>query len=171
LGKGQRTLLMDGDLRRPSLAQIFGLGAVSGLAEQLQSERNMASTIYYLEGPGVWVLPAGNTPSNPLELIQSAKLPLLLDELAGWFDWIIIDSPPILPLADTSVWARFADGILLVTRQGTTEKRKLKRGLEVLEPKKVVGALLNSFTGAPEKDYYYYRPTPSTSQPIDASAN
>ncbi len=68
----------------------------------------------------------------------------MMDQLAVLFDWIIIDSPPVLPLADTSVWMRLADGILLTTRQGTTEKRQLQRGLEAIEPKKLIGALVNS---------------------------
>ena len=66
--------------------------------------------IYQLEGLGFWILPAGSPPRNPLEFMQSGKLSLLMDQLAGWFDWIVIDSPPVLPLADTSVWMRLADG-------------------------------------------------------------
>ncbi len=62
-----------------------------------------------------------------------------MGQLESWFDWIVIDSPPVLPLADTSLWSRLADGILLVTRNGTTEKRELKRGLEALEKSKLSG--------------------------------
>lgn len=78
-----------------------------------------------------------------------------MDRLTALFDWIIIDSPPVLPLADTSVWMRMADGIILVTRQGITEKKKLKRGLEALEPKKLIGALVNGSESAADSDYYY----------------
>ena len=78
-----------------------------------------------------------------------------MDQLTTWFDWIIVDSPPVLPLADTSVWMRLADGILLATRQGVTEKRKLLRGLEAIEPKKLIGALVNSSNNAAASDYYY----------------
>ncbi len=170
-GTRQRVLLLDGDLRRPSLTQIFGLGSIPGVSEWLRGEGNLTSSIRYLEAPAIWILPAGCPPGNPLELIQSAKLGTMMEELTASFDWIIIDSPPVLPLGDTSVWARLADGILLVTRQGTTEKRKLQRGLDALEPGKVVGALLNSFTGVTEKDYYYYRHAPVNSQPTDDSAN
>ena len=91
-----------------------------------------------------------------------------MDQLTGWFDWIIIDSPPVLPLADTSVWMRLADGILIVTRQGTTEKRHLQRGLEALEPKKLIGALVNGSKNAADSNYYY---SPATvSRPNDGSA-
>ena len=121
----QRTLLMEGDVRRPSLSQMFGLGRIPGICECLQGERDLMSSIYHLEGPGLWFLPAGSAPKNPLELLQSGRLSAMMDQLTAWFDWIIIDSPPVMPLADTSVWMRLADGILLVVRQGITEKRQL----------------------------------------------
>ena len=121
-----KILLLEGDLRRPSLGKQFGLGKLPGLSEWLQGEPRTMKDIYRLEGPNLWFLPAGRPPENPLELMQSGRLSGLLNQLSGWFDWIIIDSPPILPLADTSVWARLADGILLVTREGTTKKRMLE---------------------------------------------
>jgi capsular exopolysaccharide synthesis family protein len=151
----QRVLLLEGDLRRPALSQEFGLGRNPGLSECLQDERALAKCIYHLAGPRLWILPSGNAYSNALELLQSGKLSALMDQLTAWFDWVIIDSPPILPLADTSVWARLADGILLVTRQGTTDKRQLQRGLEALETKKLIGALLNGSIDPQHNDYYY----------------
>ena len=85
-----------------------------------------------------------------------------MEQLAGWFDWIIIDSPPVLPLADTSVWARLADGILLVTREGTTKRRQLQRGLQALEESKVLGAVVNSSASTDHTNYYYrYGPAAS----------
>jgi Mrp family chromosome partitioning ATPase len=86
--------------------------------------------------------------------MQSGKLAPLMEQLSEWFDWIIIDSPPVLPLADTSVWVRLADGILLVTRNGTTERQHLNRGLEALEKTKLLGALVNNSTNAAHSDYY-----------------
>ncbi len=80
----------------------------------------------------------------------------MMSQLANYFDWIIIDSPPVLPLADTSIWMRLADGILMVVRQGTSEKQQLQRGVEALEHKKVLGALLNC-SAASEYSGYYYR--------------
>ena len=93
--------------------------------------------LYQLDDLGVWILPAGSAAGNPLELMQSGKLSAILDRLALWFEWIVIDSPPILPLADTSVWMRLADGVLMVARPGKTEKRQLKRGLEAVEQSKL----------------------------------
>jgi capsular exopolysaccharide synthesis family protein len=151
----QKILLLEGDLRRPSLSKMFGLGRNPGLCEWLEGENSLAASIYHLEEPDIWILPAGSAPSNALELLQSGKLSTLMDRLSTWFDWIIIDSPPVLPLADTSVWMRLADGILLATRQGSTEKRQLLRGLEAIERKKLIGALVNSSNNAATSDYYY----------------
>jgi len=150
-----KILLLEGDLRRPSLANQFGLGSIPGLSEWLQGEPRQIANIYRLEGPNLWFLPAGRPPENPLELMQSGRLSELLDQLAAWFDWIIIDSPPLLPLADTSVWARLADGILLVTREGTTKKRMLQRGLQALEQSKLLGAVVNYSTNTDHADYYH----------------
>lgn len=151
----QKVVLVEGDLRRPALSQEFGLGRNPGLCECLEHERPLVKCIYRLEGPRLWILPSGSASSNALELLQSARLSALMEQLTAWFDWVIIDSPPVLPMADTSVWARLADGILLVTRQGVTDKRQLKRGLEALETKKLIGAILNGSNDIDQHDYYY----------------
>jgi capsular exopolysaccharide synthesis family protein len=151
----QKTLLIEGDVRRPSLMQMFGLEKIPGICEYLKGERDLMSSIYHLEEPDLWILPAGRAPENPLELLQSGGLSTMVDQLTPWFDWIVIDSPPVMPLADTSVWMRIADGILLVVRQGVTERRQLERGLEALEPRKMIGALLNGTKRQVDSDYYY----------------
>jgi capsular exopolysaccharide synthesis family protein len=156
----KRTLLLEGDVRRPTLSKVFGLEPHAGLCEWLQGGRSLMSSIYRLEPGGIWLFPAGNAPAKPLELLESAKLPALMEELAASFDWLVIDSPPVLPLADTSVLTRLADGILLVTRQGTTQKRHLQRGLEALEAKKVIGVVLNSSKNSSDNEYYSYRRPP-----------
>jgi Mrp family chromosome partitioning ATPase len=84
-----------------------------------------------------------------------------MDQLAGLFDWVIVDSPPILPLADTSIWTRIVDGILLVTRQGITERKQLERGLRALDPGKVIGALMNCSRVSTYSSYYYRTPAAS----------
>jgi capsular exopolysaccharide synthesis family protein len=149
-----KVLLLEGDLRRPSLSTQFGLGRIPGLSEWLQGEPRPIQDIYRLEGPNLWLLPAGRPPENPLELMQSGRLSELLKQLSSRFDWIIIDSPPILPLADTSVWAKLADGILLVTREGTTKKRMLQQGLLAIEQTKLLGAVVNSSANTDHTNYY-----------------
>ncbi len=151
----QKILILEGDVRRPTLSKMFGIGKNPGLCEWLEGERRLESSIYHLAEPGLWIMPAGRAPSNALELLQSGKLSKMMDQLTTWFDWIIIDSPPVLPLADTSVWMRLADGVLLTTRQGITMKRQLQKGLDAIEPKKLIGALVNSSKNAADSDYYY----------------
>jgi capsular exopolysaccharide synthesis family protein len=151
--KQHKTLLLEGDLRRPTVAQRFGLGPVPGLSEWLRGETESLN-IYRLQDLGLWVFPAGSAPENALELMQSGRLPALMEQLTEWFDWIVIDSPPILPLADTSIWARLADGVLLVTRKDVTEKKQLQRGLETIEKAKLLGAVVNGSTDTAHSDYY-----------------
>src|SRR5947208_9911227 len=142
--KRQRVLLIEGDLRRPTLYKSFGLTRLPGASEWLKSGSSEVRNIYHIEEAGLWFLPAGSLPENPMELMQSGRLAELMEQLTVWFDWIVIDSPPVLPLADTGIWSRLADGILLVAREGTTKKRELQRGLEMLDHSKALGLVLNS---------------------------
>jgi len=159
----ERVLLLEGDLRRPVLARQFSLGRLAGLGEWLQSGTETISNIYHLRGPGFWLMPAGAPPENPLELMQSGRLSQLMAVLSSLFDWIIVDSPPLLPLADTTVWSRLTDGTLLVTREGRTEKNALQRGLESLKKSDLLGVVLNSCT-TPEHASYYYQYSPQATK-------
>jgi len=152
----EKVLLIEGDLRRPTLADRLGLGGLAGLAEWLQGGLQTPSNIYHLAGPGFWIMPAGDPPANPLELMQTGRLSTLMGQLATLFDWIIVDSPPLLPLADTIVWIRMTDGTLLVTREGKTEKSLLQRGLEMIKKSDLLGVVLNGCSN-PDHDSYYYR--------------
>jgi capsular exopolysaccharide synthesis family protein len=167
-GERDRVLLLDGDLRRPSQSQLFGFAKVPGLINYLQGERSLTACLYHLPEAGIWLLPAGDNANGSAELIQSQQLPKLMDTLSQWFDWIVIDSPPVLPVVDTSVWARLADGILLVARHGTTKKRTLQKGLEALDPSKLIGALLNASKSANDNDYYSYLGPSEASRQSDA---
>jgi capsular exopolysaccharide synthesis family protein len=157
----EKVLLLEGDLRRPALMRLFNGDAVPGICDWLQGNYQLPANIFHLEAAGVWILPAGNAPSAPLEILQSKKLPVLIEQLCAAFDWLIIDSPPVLPLADTSIWARYADGILMVARQGITEKQPLERGLAALDSKKLLGAILNCSKASTYSSYYYRSSPPS----------
>ena len=151
----QKVLLLEGDIRRPTQSKVFGLPIKPGICSWLNGERSLIQSMYRLEGPGIWILPAGAATGNSLELLQSGRVMPMMEQLTNWFDWVVIDSPPILPLADTSVWTNMADGILLVIRQGTTQKRQLQRGLEALANQKLIGSILNSAKSVEHTDYYY----------------
>ncbi len=159
----ERVLLIEGDMRRPTLAEQFGLRRLAGLAEWLKGGLEKPSNIYRLEGPGFWIMPAGEPPPNTLELMQSGSLSSLMGQLTTLFDWIIVDSPPLLPLADTTVWARLTDGTLLVAREGKTEKRPLERGIEMIKKSELLGVVLNGCSKA-DHDSYYQRYSPPGSK-------
>jgi capsular exopolysaccharide synthesis family protein len=167
LGSGgrQRVVLLEGDVRRPSQSKVFGLDQVPGLCNYLLGKRSLPASLYHLPKAGIWILPAGHHKGDVRELLQSPKLPELMTTLGSWFDWVVIDSPPVLPLVDTSVWARLADRILIVARPGTTRKSKLQKGLEAIDPNKLIGALLNSSNSTGDGYDYYY--TNATETPKD----
>lgn len=162
----QRVLLIEGDLRRPALAQQFGLGRLAGLGEWLQGTQESISNIYRLADFNFWMMPAGNPPSNPLELMQSGNLSRLMSHIGNLFDWIIVDSPPLLPLADTTVWARVTDGTLLVARVGKSQKAQLERALDHVKKSDLLGVVLNGSEESNYKGYYsYYSPGTKSTPP------
>lgn len=151
----QKILLLEGDVRRPAITQTLGLQGNPGICEWLRGDQKLTECVYSLKDTGIWIIPAGKSPQNPLEVLQSGKLNALMAQLSDWFDCVVIDSPPVLPLADTSVWMRLADGIILVARQGVSEKKQLQRGLEAIEPQKLIGGILNCSKGSAHSHYYY----------------
>jgi capsular exopolysaccharide synthesis family protein len=152
-----KTLLLDGDFRRPTVAKRFGVGELlPGLSECLRGERQLSEVVYKLDGCGLWLLPAGMAPENPLELMQSGRLLEILDQLGTFFDWIIIDTPPLFPLADTTFWMKASDGVLMVVREGVTERKLLQRAVETVDRSRLLGVVVNSCTSQ-EHDYYYSR--------------
>jgi capsular exopolysaccharide synthesis family protein len=155
------TVLIDGDLRRPELGSRFGFSrSLPGLSEVLRGERQLSDVVYKIEGSGLWFIPAGVTPENPIEIMQSGRLTQLIEQLEAMFDWIIIDTPPVRPLADTPLWMKMADGVLLVTREGVCEKKQLERAIEVIEPSTMLGVVVNSCSSNEQK-YYYSRYAPA----------
>jgi capsular exopolysaccharide synthesis family protein len=151
------TVLVDGDLRRPSLGSRFGFNRnLPGLSEVLRGERQLSDVVYNIGGSGLWFIPAGVIPEDPIEVMQSGRLQQLLEQLETVFDWIIIDTPPVLPLADTPLLMKLADGVLLVTREGVCEKKQLERTVEIIDRSTMLGVVVNSCHGSDQK-YYYAR--------------
>ncbi|HLJ78644.1 MAG TPA: polysaccharide biosynthesis tyrosine autokinase [Acidobacteriaceae bacterium] len=168
-GGKQNVLLLEGDIRRPSLTELFHLSDRPGVCDWLQDKNRIEQCIYRVAGPEFCIMPCGRAAANPLDLIQSGKMAELLEQTQAMFDWVIIDSPPVLPLADTSILAKLADGVLLVARRGVTEKRHLERGLQALEKFKLLGAVMNSSRKSRHDDYYYSYSSRGAGQPPDLS--
>ena len=150
-----KTLVIDGDLRRPTVAARLGFdNSLPGLSECLRGERSLSEVIYKLHGTSLWLLPGGRAPENPLELMQGGRLPELLDRMGEFFDWIIIDTPPVVPVADTPFWMKLADGVLLVIREGVSEKTTVERALSSFDPTLLLGVVVNSCSRTEHDDYY-----------------
>jgi len=139
----QRVLLIDADLRRPSVARMFGLSDGPGLSEILMGAADLEAALVHLPDQRLTVLPAGTPAVQPAELLGSASMRRLLDGLRTRFDRILIDMPPVAPLADVHVIAPMADGVLMVVRAVITPKRAIERALSGLDMSKVLGLVLN----------------------------
>lgn len=142
---GSRTLLLDADLRRPSLADLFGLEQKVGLTNVLVGQIAVEDAIQQWGTKGPDVLTSGGVPPNPTELLGGDRMRRLMAELRSRYDKIIVDAPPLLPVADAVVAAELADGVLFVIRHGKTPRSSVvdaARSLHSVEAR-IVGSVLN----------------------------
>ncbi len=156
--KGVRVLLIDADLRRPSIHKTLGMGPHSGLSNVLTGSIKLENAITSTTVlPNLFVLPAGTPPPNPAELLASANMRDVLAQLSEQYDHIVIDTPPCLSVTDAVVLSPRADAAVLVIRSGQTTKQALRRSRDILTQvnAKVVGVLLNA-VDLSSPDYYYY---------------
>ncbi len=156
--KGTRVLLIDADLRRPSIHKTLGLGPRTGLSNVLTGSASLQqATIRSTFLPTLFVLPAGTPPPNPAELLASTNMKDVLEKLRGEYDHIVLDTPPTLSVTDAVVASTRADAVVLVIRSGQTTKQALRRAREILIQvnARVSGVLLNA-VDLSSPDYYYY---------------
>ncbi len=159
LGKhtNEKILLLEGDLRKPMLGEHLGIKTLPGVGEWWASaEEPINKFIYRFDDLQLWILPAGSAPEDPVNILQSSRFLDLYKQLSTCFDWVIIDAPPLLPMADVSFWSRHADGLLLVVREGCTPKAILQKGLETLDNPKVIGVVLNDSHSVESSYYHHY---------------
>jgi capsular exopolysaccharide synthesis family protein len=161
--RGQKTLLVDGDLRRPSLHAKFGITPREGLSNVLTGERLWQEVVVPVEGrPNLSLLPAGLGSHRAADLI-GPRLATLLDEFAKEYDLVFLDSPPLLGFAECLQMATVADGVLIVSRAGETKRKAVAEVISVLNRLRanIVGVVLNQVgqeTSADGYSYYgYYR--------------
>jgi len=156
--KGTRVLLVDADLRRPSIHKTLGMGPRAGLSNVLAGNASLPQTIVRSTVlPNLFVLPAGTPPPNPAELLASASMRDVLEQLREHYDHIVIDTPPTLSVTDAVVMSTAADQVILVIRSGQTTKQALRRARDILMQvnARVCGVLLNA-VDLRSPDYYYY---------------
>lgn len=139
----QRVLLIDADFRRPTIAGLFGVSTSPGLSDVLLGAADLDTALLHLEDHRLTVLPAGTPPGHPAELLGSAAMRRVLDTLRSRFDRILIDMPPVAPVADVHVVTPMADGVLMIVRAGVTGKPAIERALSGLDASKVLGLVLN----------------------------
>lgn len=139
----RRVLIIDADLRCSRLHAQMGAPAAPGLTDYL---RGGASEFEVIQGGpegNLWLIPGGNTASNASELLANGRLKTLLERIAPLFDWVFIDSPPCLPVADPSVIADLCNAVLLVVKAGSTPAATVQRAQHELQDKYIAGVVLN----------------------------
>lgn len=151
----QRVLLVDADLRRPNVHHTLGLPQRAGLADMLKGDRPIDALITPTPVVGLYLLQAGSIPENPAELLNTQRMKDLLKNAADRFDWVILDSPPFLPLADTELMSTLVDGILVVVRALQTPADLISKSAQGLQGKKVLGIVFNCNQDMKHSNYYY----------------
>jgi Mrp family chromosome partitioning ATPase len=158
-------LLLEGDLHRPTLAKLLGADRLRGLTDWWsEPEQDIARFLYRLEDISLWILSAGASYEQPSHILRSNRFAEAFNRLTGWFDWIVVDSTPMLPVADVTLWSRLVDGTLLVVREGVAPIAALKKGLQSVDGLKLVGTVINeaseSYRAAYAQQYYGYATNP-----------
>ena len=154
---GRRVLLIDADLRGPRLHLMLGTTSSPGLADYLQGTNDEFSIMQRGPMENLFFIPSGQEISDPAELVANGRLKLLLTRVEGLFDWIIIDSPPAVPVSDASVLAKVCDGVLMVVRSNATPVDMARRARQEFPDEALIGVVLNG-TNADALPYtrYYY---------------
>lgn len=153
---GEKVLLVDADLRRPNLHKTLGIENTVGLSHLLTDQASARDAIRQCSTPNLWVMTAGMVPPNPSELLASDRMKTLLSPVHGWFDWVIVDTPPVLAVTDAVILAPLAAGVAFVIRSEMTPRRHVRRAIETLmtgQPK-LHGVVLNGVDL--ERNKYYY---------------
>jgi capsular exopolysaccharide synthesis family protein len=155
---GRQVLLIDGDLRVPRLHQIFGLSNHVGLVTHLTSGGDAAQMVQRTEMPGLYLCPSGPLPPNPSELLSSERMARLLALVSTRFDFVVVDTPPVLVVTDASLIGSLVDGMVLCLRAGRVVRKDAVACCERLRltEAKLLGAVLNGCHGVePSHDRYY----------------
>jgi len=152
----RRVILIEADLRKPSLQHLFGLPEGPGLSDYLSGAADLKQVMKVLPDHHLTVIPAGTSPTNPAELLGSTAMRRLLDSLRTTFDRVILDTPPVLPLADVAILAPMVDGALMVVRAGYTPKPAIENALRAFDSSRLLGVVLNE--SGMEDDYRYEAP-------------
>jgi protein-tyrosine kinase len=160
--KERRILVIEGDLRRPSFSSYLAIQPGMGLNDVLSGERDLFSSIFCIQMSGgleLYVLSVTEEAKNPTEMLSSERLGEMLAQLREYFDFILLDSPPVIPFADSRLLANHSDAVLLVIRAGVAPYETVEKAIEALSRGRILGIVLNGAEHIRESgyyDYYYY---------------
>jgi len=156
-GVKEHALLVDCDLRRPLLGEMFGLANDQGLVDHLARGVDLGRLIRKVGHPKLSVIPSGPPPVNPAELLGSERLLTMINEVAERYAdrYIIFDSPPLLKAAETAILAKHLDGVVLVVREGGARREDIQQLVETIGPEKIIGVVFNAYqTNVLERKIY-----------------
>jgi len=155
---GGRVVLVDADMRKPRVHSVFGLGNVPGLSSFLTGSSNLKEVIHECAVPNLYVLPCGIVPPNPGELILSSRFDQLLQVLHQYFDYVVIDSPPLTNVSDARILAAKTDATILVVKAFSTSRHLVKRAIDHLRQSRArnIGVILNDLNVRSRNSYYSY---------------
>jgi capsular exopolysaccharide synthesis family protein len=156
--QGKRVLLIDGDLRKPTVHYTFKVSNIYGLTNVLTRQTKLQDAIVSTKIPNVDVLPSGPVPPNPSEIIDSKSMNHLIEEASAMYDYVLFDTPPIMAVTDAQLLAHRVDGVILVVSSGKTEIEGAVKAKELLNHAnaKIIGTVLNAKEMRNENYYYYY---------------
>jgi protein-tyrosine kinase len=152
----RRVLMIDADLRCSRLHVPLGASSTPGLTDYLRGEADEMAVIQHGQEGNLCFIPGGNEVTNPSELLSNGKMKTLLDRVTPVFDWVILDSPPCLPVADASVLADLVDGVLMIVRAASTPAETAQRARQELQGRNLLGVVLNAVEEGHAYGSYHY---------------
>ncbi|SDI42327.1 CpsD/CapB family tyrosine-protein kinase [Natribacillus halophilus] len=154
----EKVLLVDADMRKPSVHYMFYLANHTGLSNIITKQRDFADVVQSTSNEALDVLTCGPIPPNPSELLGSQTMKHFINEARALYDYIIIDTPPVLAVTDAQIVAGISDGVILVVDSGHTEKEDARKATELLKQSnaKMLGAVLNRQERKTSNYMYYY---------------
>ncbi|UBM45488.1 CpsD/CapB family tyrosine-protein kinase [Bacillus velezensis] len=156
--QGKKVLLIDADLRKPTVHFTFKLDNGTGLTSLLLKQLPFQKAVLPADEANLDILTSGPIPPNPAELLSTGAMKDLLSEAGAVYDKVILDTPPVLAVADTKILGSYTDGAIMVISSGKTDKEKAAKAKEALDycPCKLLGAVMNGKKQTKHSDYAYY---------------